>query len=86
MTSMDRALVAPLVSRSIFEHLPDLGRRNDAQSSKLVQEGVLYLGNMRVLADPYTKLHTNQVDIRFEISALFAVMDANGAYLIEPAI
>ena len=44
--------------------------------------GQLYLGSLSVLADPYSKLAQNLVDIRFELRALLHVRSAFGAYVI----
>ncbi|ACZ39687.1 DUF4200 domain-containing protein [Sphaerobacter thermophilus] len=47
--------------------------------------GQLYLGSLAVLADPYSKLAQNLVDIRFELRALLHVRSAFGAYVIAGA-
>ena len=44
--------------------------------------GVLYMGAMTMLADPFSKLKQNLVDIRFELNMLFHVRDANAAYRV----
>jgi len=45
--------------------------------------GVMYLGEARFLADPFTGLDTNEVRVRIEAEALLHVRDANGIYVIE---
>lgn len=47
--------------------------------------GKLYLGTLRVDADPFTGFSTNQTDIRMEMNALMHVRAANAAYRIAAA-
>jgi hypothetical protein len=44
--------------------------------------GMLYLGVLAMLADPYSKMRKNLVDLRFELNGLMHIRDANAAYLI----
>src|SRR5690606_11573218 len=50
------------------------------------QLGVLYLGTLRVAADPFTGFTKNLTNLRFEMNALMHVRNAKAAYLIQQAV
>ncbi len=45
--------------------------------------GTLYLGNVRLDAKPSSEFTKNLTTLRAEVSGLFHVRDANGAYVID---
>jgi hypothetical protein len=42
------------------------------------------MGGLSMLADPYSKMSTNLVNLRFEMRVLMHIRQAAGAYLIAP--
>ena len=47
--------------------------------------GVLYAGQAKIEADPYSSFEKNTTRLRIEVNALFHVRDANGAFKVEEA-
>ena len=45
--------------------------------------GQLYVGGMDVLFDPYSKLSTNLVDVRFEMNCLFWIRQSDAIRLVD---
>ncbi len=71
---------SPLFGLRIVESVAAVGA--DPLLVDTTRIGQLYLGTMRVEADPYTGFKKNLTDLRVETNALMHVRDANAAYRI----
>lgn len=77
---------SPIWNLRVVEVTPQGGTEIDPMLIDPGRLGMVYTSNLAVLANPYTKMSTNQVDIRFEQYALAHIRNPAAAYRIGPPI